>query len=114
MATWAPTARARAPTVLNWLQLLSVAHTVNVRRLPRLGGLASGVTAAARPVVAAPNARVRPRARSIPSNRIAAARGDGPSTIRWASGIAAAVTVPARSRKEGDLPKVPTADRGTS
>src|SRR2546430_6615235 len=81
MATCAPTAWARAPTVLNWLQS-SLAHTTKERRVPTTGGLARGVdaaTAGARRAVAAGNRSARPRARSMPSNSVAAARGDARS-----------------------------------
>src|SRR5256885_16350329 len=97
MATCAPTAWARAPTVLNWLQS-SLAHTTKERRVPTVGGLARGVdaaTAGARREVAAGNRSARPRARSTPSNSVAAARGDAGSARRCASGVAVACRVAA-------------------
>src|SRR5213595_2872083 len=116
MATCAPTAWARAPTVLNWLQS-SLAHTTKERRVPTAGGLARGVdaaTAGARRAVAAANRCARPRARSMPSNSVAAARGAAGSTRRCASGMAAAISIAARRLKSAVWPNVPAADCATS
>src|SRR2546430_7195551 len=115
MATCAPTAWARAPTVLNWLQS-SLAHTTKERSVPTTGGLARGVdaaTAGARRAVAAGTRSARPRARSMPSNSVAAARGDAGSTRRCASGMAAAMRVAVRRLKGAVWPNVPAADCGT-
>src|SRR5256885_7004488 len=108
MATCAPTARARAPTVLNCLQS-SLAHTTKERRVPTAGGLARGADA-----VAAGNRSARPRARSMPSNSVAAARGDAGCTRRCASGVAAAIRVAVRRLKGAVWPNVPAADWATS
>src|SRR5437763_2097035 len=116
MATCAPTAWARAPTLLNWLQS-SLAHTTKERRVPTVGGLARGVdaaTAGARRAVAAGNRTARPRARSMPSNSVAAARRDSGSTRRCASGMAAAISVAVRRLKGAVWPNVAAADCGTS
>src|SRR5438874_7303945 len=116
MATCAPTAWARAPTVLNWLQS-SLAHTTKERSVPTTGGLARGVdaaTAGARRAVAAGNRSARPRARSMPSNSVAAARGAAGSTRRCASGMAAAISIAARRLKSAVWPNVPAADCATS
>src|SRR6266700_6052406 len=116
MATCAPTAWARAPTVLNWLQS-SLAHTTKERRVPTAGGLARGVdaaTAGARRAVAAGNPSARPRARSMPSNSVAAARGDAGSARRCASGLAVACRVAARRLNGAVWPNVPAADCATS
>src|SRR2546430_13265726 len=111
MATCAPTTRARALTFLNLVQSRE-AHTANVRTLPTTGGVeatsARGAAAgAARRPLAPPDACARPSARSMPSKRVAVARGDDGASLRGAGGIAAAVTVAARSRKGADRPNVP-------
>src|SRR2546430_3744879 len=116
MATCAPTAWARAPTVLNWLQS-SLAHTTKERRVPTVGGLARGVdvaTAGARRAVAAGNRSARPRARSMPSNSVAAARGDAGAARRCASGVAVALSVAVRRLKGAVWSNVAAADCGTS
>src|SRR6266700_3502433 len=100
MATCAPTARARA--------------------LPTTGG--AGATSARwaaaagadRIAVAAANDRVCPRTRSMPSNRIAVARGDAGSTRRCASGVAVACRVAVRRLNGAVWPNVPAADCATS
>src|ERR1700693_2848828 len=121
MATCAPTARARAPTILNWLATLHsslLAHTVKVRRLPNAGGAAAGSAAAApgrRDAAArAGAARVRPRRRQKPSNCSAAVRFLESGMRRWAAGLAVAAWVAVRSTKGEDAPKVLAADCGTS
>src|SRR5947207_2713158 len=121
MATCAPTARARAPTVLKRLATLQsslLAHTVNVRRLPNAGGAAVAGTAATpsrRDAAArAGPARVRPSPRNRPSNCTAAARFPESGTRRSAAGVAAAVRVAVRSAKGEDRSKVRAADCGTS
>ena|SRR5437870_672068 len=118
MATWAPTARARAPTVLN-VEQSSELHTAKLRMSPTTGGVgamgARGAAAAGadRSAAAAANDRARPRARSMPSNRVAAARGDAGSAKRCPS-MAVAARVAVRSWKGDDSPKVPATDCGTS
>src|SRR5437899_6980934 len=118
MATCAPTARARALTFLNVVQS-SEAQTAKVRTLPTTGGAgatsarwaaAAGADSIA---VAAANDRVCPRTRSMPSNRVAVARGDAGSARRCAS-IAVAAKVAVRSWNGDDSPNVPAADCGTS
>src|SRR2546426_8675138 len=101
----APTVLARAVTALNEEQS-SFAHTVNVRRLPGLGGPAgSGVTvvgdgtAADRASAAAPAGPLRARWRRNPSNWTAASRGEGDAITPWPTAGAAAVRVVVRSRK---------------
>src|SRR6266567_5588385 len=119
MATCAPTARARALTFLN-LEQSSAAHTAKVRTLPTTGG--AGATSARwaaaagadRIAVAAANDRVCPRTRSMPSNRIAVARGDAGSTRRCASGVAVACRVAVRRLNGAVWPNVPAADCATS
>src|SRR2546422_6382226 len=114
----APTVLARAVTALNEEQS-SFAHTVNVRRLPGLGGPAgSGVTvvgdgtAADRASAAAPAGPLRARWRRTPSNWTAASRGEDDAIIPWGTaGAAVRVVVP--SRKGEDSPKVPATDCGT-
>src|SRR5438445_1123636 len=114
----APTVLARAVTALNEEQS-SFAHTVNVRRLPGLGGPAgSGVTvvgdgtAADRASAAAPAGPLRARWRRNPSNWTAASRGEDDAIIPWGTaGAAVRVVVP--SRKGEDSPKVPATDCGT-
>src|SRR6058998_2760897 len=115
----APTVLARAVTALNEEQS-SFAHTVNVRRLPGLGGPAgSGVTvvgdgtAADRASAAAPAGPLRARWRRNPSNWTAASRGEDDAITPWPTAGAAAVRVVVRSRKGEDSPKVPAADCGT-
>src|SRR6266851_5467586 len=118
MATCAPTARARALTVLN-VEQSSELHTAKLRTLPTTGG--AGATSARwaaaagadRIAVAAANDRVCPRTRSMPSNRVAVARGDPGSASRGAS-IAVAAKVAVRSWNGDDSPNVPAADCGTS
>src|SRR5438105_14252862 len=115
MATCAPTTRARAPTFLNLVQARA-ADTANVRTLPTPGGVeaTSARGAAARAVrrpLAAPDACARPSARSMPSKRVAVARGDDGASPRGAGGIAAAVTVPPRSCK-GDDRRIVRGGRG--
>src|SRR5438128_2518275 len=118
MATWAPTARARALTVLN-VEQSSELHTTKLRMFPTTGGVgarsARGAAAggAGRSAAAAANDRVCPKARSMPSNRVAVARGDAGSARRCAS-IAVAAKVAVRSWNGDDSPKVPAADCGTS
>src|SRR5437660_1575981 len=118
MATWAPTARARALTVLN-VEQSSELHTTKLRMFPTTGGVgarsARGAAAggAGRSAAAAANDRVGPKARSMPSNRVAVARGDAGSARRCAS-IAVAAKVAVRSWNGDDSPKVPAADCGTS
>src|SRR5690242_8822406 len=119
MATCAPTARARAPTVLNWLQS-SLAHTTKERSVPTIGGLAGAAAAvgAARDAGAGAgswgNRSARPRARNLPSNSVAAARGDAGCTRRWASGMVVACNVALRRLKAAAWPNVAAADCATS
>src|SRR2546422_9433406 len=108
----APTVLARAVTALNEAQS-SFAPTVNVRRLPGLGGPAgSGVTvvgdgtAADRASAAAPAGPLRARWRRNPSNWTAASRGEDDAITPWPTADAAAVRVVVRSRKGEDSPKV--------
>src|SRR5205823_3526716 len=94
----------------------SLAHTTKERRVPTVGGLAWGVaaTAGARGAVTVGNRSARPRERSMPSNSVAAARGDVGSTRRCASGMAAAMRVAVRRRKGAVWPNVAAADCATS
>src|SRR6266516_4221600 len=100
MATCAPTARARALTFLNVVQS-SEAQPAKVRTLHTTGG--AGVTSARwaaaagadRIAVAAADDRVCPRTRSMPSNRVAVARGDAGSARRCTSRYSAESTADA-------------------
>src|SRR2546429_9289206 len=92
----APTVLARAVTALNEEQS-SFAHTVNVRRLPGLGGPAgSGVTVvgdgtpAARASAAAPAGPLRARWRRTPPNGTAASRATGDPATPWPTAARAA------------------------
>src|SRR2546430_6528984 len=120
MATCAPTARARAPTVLKLLATLQsslLAHTVNVRRLPNAGAAVAGTAAAPSRRDAAARAgpaRVRPSPRNRPSNCTAAARFPASGTRRSAAGAPAAVRVAVRSANGEACPNVPAADCGTN
>src|SRR2546429_1469453 len=106
----APTVLARAVTALNEEQS-SFAHTVNVRRLPGLGGPAgSGLTgvgdgtAADRASAAAPAEPLRARWRMNPSNSTGASRGEDDAITPWPTPGPAACPGIVRSGKSEDAP----------
>src|ERR1051325_10898929 len=121
MATCAPTARTRAPTVLKSAaapQLVALLHTVNWRRLPSAGGAAAGRSGAApgSRCEAATPARAAcslPRRRSTASNRPAGVVGPAGAARSWAS-MGAVPRVAVRRVIGDDWPNVPATDCATT